>query len=342
MLTRREWLRITAGAGAALSLNCTGEAADMADAAATASASGTGLPGAGIVRSATGEILKAIPSTGEQVPVIGLGGRWISTNSTAEELRDHRAVLHALADGAPPAGRVFDSAAGYGGGASEDLSGDWAAEDGFQDQIFWATKVNVVGRGQSTADPAAVRAQIERSFERMSLDVIDLNQVHNMGDPPTQLGILQEYKDAGRIRYIGITTTSESQYGHLAQVMREYPLDFIGIDYAVDNRIAEEEILPLAREEGIAVIVYLPFGRSRMWQRIGDRELPEWAAEFDATTWAQFMLKYVIAHPAVTVAAPGTGDPEHMVDNLGAAQGRMPTRDHLEQMVALVESLPSA
>ena len=176
----------------------------------------------------------------------------------------------------------------------------------------------------------------------MSLDVIDLNQVHNMGDPPTQLGILQEYKDAGRIRYIGITTTSESQYGHLAQVMREYPLDFIGIDYAVDNRIADEEILPLAREEGIAVIVYLPFGRSRMWQRIGDRELPEWAAEFDATTWAQFMLKYVIAHPAVTVAAPGTGDPEHMVDNLGAARGRMPTPDHLEQMVALVESLPPA
>ncbi|MBT8488062.1 MAG: aldo/keto reductase [Gemmatimonadetes bacterium] len=342
MLTRREWLRISAGAGAALSLNCTGEAAEMAEAAASAGGA-TSASGAGeLARSASSEILKAIPSTGEQIPVIGLGGRWISTNSTPEELRDHRAVLHALADDAPPAGRLFDSAAGYGGGASEDLSGDWAAEDGFQDQIFWATKVNVAGRGGGSVDPAAVREQIERSFERMSLDVIDLNQVHNMGDPPTQLGVLQEYKDAGRIRYIGITTTSESQYGELAQVMRDYPLDFIGIDYAVDNRVAEEEILPLAQEEGIAVIVYLPFGRSRMWQRIGDRELPEWASEFDASTWAQFMLKYVVAHPAVTVAAPGTGDPEHMVDNLGAAQGAMPTPEHLEQMVALVESQPTA
>lgn len=348
MLTRREWLQITAGAGAALSLNCTGEAAEMAEAAgAGTAAAGTSAAGGGtgtgqLARAASGEILKAIPSTGEQIPVIGLGGRWISTRSTPEELQDHRGVLHALADGAPPAGRVFDSAAGYGGGASEDLSGDWAAEDGFQEEIFWATKVNVVGRGGGSADPAAVREQIERSFERMSLDVIDLNQVHNMGDPPTQLGILQEYKDEGRIRYIGITTTSENQYSELAEVMRNYPLDFIGIDYAIDNRVAEREILPLAQEEGIAVMVYLPFGRSRMWQRIGDRELPEWATEFDASTWAQFMLKYVVANPAVTVAAPGTGDPEHMIDNLGAARGRMPTPEHLERMVALVESLPPA
>ena len=346
MISRRDWLRITAGAGAALSLNCTGEAAEVAQGSATAAGaagSGGGAAGASqIARTATGEMLKAIPSTGEQIPVIGLGGRWISTRSTPEELADHREVLHALAAEAPPSGRVFDSAAGYGGGASEDLSGDWAAEDGIQDGIFWATKVNVVGRGGGSADPAAVREQIERSFERMNLDVIDLNQVHNMGDPPTQLGILQEYKDAGRIRYIGITTTSESQYPELAQVMREYPLDFIGIDYAIDNRVAEREILPLAQEEGIAVMVYLPFGRSRMWQRIGDRELPEWASEFDASTWAQFMLKFVVAHPAVTVAAPGTGDPEHMRDNLGAARGRMPTQEHLQQMVELVESLPPA
>ncbi|HZD03677.1 MAG TPA: aldo/keto reductase, partial [Longimicrobiales bacterium] len=252
-----------------------------------------------------------------------------------------RAVLHALAEGAPPSGRMFDSAAGYGGGASEDLSGDWAVEDGFQEGIFWATKVNVAGRGGGSADPDACRAQIERSFERMRLDVIDLDQVHNMGDPPTQLGILQEYKDEGRIRYVGITTTSERQYPELARVMREHRLDFIGIDYAVDNRAAEEVILPLARDEGIGVMVYLPFGRSRMWERIGDRPLPEWAADFDAHTWAQFMLKYVIAHPAVTVAAPGTGNPDHMVDNLGAARGRLPTEDHRRRMVELVNGLPN-
>src|SRR5690606_20688893 len=129
----------------------------------------------------------------------------------------------------------------------------------------------------------------------------------------------------GRVRYSGITTTSESQYDHLIEVMQEYPLDFIGIDYAVDNRVAEERILPLAQDRGIAVMVYLPFGRSRMWQRIGDRPLPEWAAEFDASTWAQFMLKFVLSHPAVTVATPGTSNPAHMTDNLGAGMGRLPT-----------------
>ncbi len=316
MISRRDWLRVTAGAALCLRPR-------MLEALQT-----------GAVRT------RAIPSTGEQIPVIGLGGRWISMNSSPEELTAHRAVLHALADGAEGAGRVFDSAAGYGGGGSEVYAGQWAEEDGFGDDIFWATKVNVAGRGGGSVDPNSVRAQIERSFERLRLPVIDLNQVHNMGDPPTQLGVLQEYKESGRIRYIGITTTSGRQYGALAEVMREYPIDFIGIDYAIDNRAAEERIFPLAQDEGIAVMVYLPFGRSRMWQRIGDRTLPEWAAEFDAHSWAQLMLKFVVAHPAVTIAAPGTGDPEHMVDDLGGGRGCLPTQDHVRRMLALVESLP--
>jgi len=316
MLTRRDWMRITAGAGAALAID-------------------SRLLGA----LQEPEIMKPIPSSGEKISVIGLGGRWISTNSTPEELVGHRAVLNALAKGAPPSGRVFDSAAGYGGGASEDLSGDWAVEDGLQNGIFWATKVNVAGRG-GPADPAEVRAQIRRSFERLRLNVIDLDQVHNMGDPPTQLGILKEFKDEGHIRYIGITTTSEGQYPALAKVMRDYPIDFIGIDYAVDNRVAEQQILPLAIERGIAVMVYLPFGRNRMWQRIGDRPLPEWAAEFGAHAWSQLMLKFVVSHPGVTVAAPGTGNPAHMIENLGAARGRLPTEDERRRILRLVESLP--
>ena len=320
MVTRRDWLRITAGAGAALTLN-----PQMLAALQT-----------GAVRT------KAIPSSGEQIPVIGLGGRWISANSSAEELAGHRAVLHALAEGAEGAGRVFDSAAGYGGGGSEEYAGQWAEEDGFGDDIFWATKVNVAGRGGGSVDPGDVRAQIERSFDRLRRPVIDLNQVHNMGDPPTQLGVLQEYKESGRIRHIGITTTSQGEYGELASVMREYPIDFIGIDYAIDNRAAEEVILPLAEDEGIAVMVYLPFGRSRMWGRIGDRELPTWASEFDAHTWAQFMLKFVVSNPAVTLAVPGTGDAEHMVDNLGGGRGRMPTEDHLRRMIELEQSLPGS
>ena len=320
MLTRREWLRLSGGAGAALALN----------------------PRLLLAMQEGPVLTRPIPSSGEALPVIGLGGRWISADSSAEELADHRAVLHELARDAEGAGRLFDSAAGYGGGGSEEYAGRWAEEDGIRDGIFWATKVNVVGRGGGAADPDACRAQIERSFDRMRLDVIDLNQVHNMGDPATQLGILQEYKEEGRIRYIGITTTSEQQYDHLAQVMRDYPLDFIGIDYAIDNRRAEEEILPLAQDRGIGVLVYLPFGRSRMWARIGDRELPEWAAEFDAHTWAQFMLKFVVAHPAVSVAFPGTGDPGHMIDNLGGGRGRLPTEEHVRRMIELERSLPSA
>ena len=236
--------------------------------------------------------------------------------------------------------RVFDSAAGYGRGGSETYAGSWAQEDGIAGNIFWATKVNVAGRGGGAADPVAVRAQIERSFDRLGVDVIDLQQVHNLGDPPTQLGILQQYKEEGRIRHIGITTTSDSSYDTLAGVMREYPIDFIGIDYAIDNRSAAEEIFPLAQERGIAVMVYMPFGRSRMWRRIGETPVPDWAAEFDAQTWAQFMLKFVVAHPAVTVAVPGTGNPQHMEDNLGGGRGKMPTSDHLERMIELVDALP--
>ena len=320
MISRREWLRLSAGLGAGMALGLN--------------------PRKLLALQAEPLITRAIPSSGVEIPVIGLGGRWISMSASAEELAGHRAVLHELAKDAEGAGRMFDSAAGYGGGGSETYAGQWAEEDGFADNIFWATKVNVVGRGGGSADPDAVRAQIERSFERLRLDVIDLNQVHNMGDPPTQLGILQEYKESGRIRHIGITTTSGSQYRALADVMREYPIDFIGIDYAIDNRAAEEEIFPLAQDQEIAVMVYLPFGRSRMWERIGDRALPEWAAEFDARTWAQFMLKFVVAHPAVTVAAPGTGDPEHMVDNLGGGRGRLPGEDHLRRMIELVDGLP--
>jgi len=316
MITRRDWLRISAGAGVALTFDPRALLAFQA----------------GPVRT------KPVPSSGEQLPVIGLGGRWISASAGPEELAGHRAVLRVLAEGAEGAGRLFDSAAGYGGGGSEEYAGQWAEEDSLQERIFWATKVNVAQRGG--ADPDEVRAQIDRSFARLRVEVIDLDQVHNMGDPPTQLRVLQEYKDAGRIRYIGITTTSEREHADLARVMREHPIDFIGIDYAIDNRAAEREILPLAQERGIGVLVYLPFGRSRMWSRIGDRPLPEWAAEFDAHTWAQFMLKYTIAHPAVTVSCPGTGDPDHMVDNLGGGRGRLPTEDHLRRMVTLVDGLP--
>ena len=147
---------------------------------------------------------------------------------------------------------------------------------------------------------------------------MDLIQVHNLGDLPVQLGILKELKKAGRVGYIGVTSTSKGQYPELERVMREEPLDFIGVDYAVDNRDVEETILPLAIERKIAVMIYVPFGRTRLFQRVGDRPLPEWAAEFDAASWAQFFLKFLLGDPRVTAVIPGTGDPAHMADNLGA------------------------
>ena len=318
MLSRRDWLRITSGTGAMLGLN----------------------PRILEALQSQEVITRAIPSSGgrERLPVVGLGGaNTYSRVARAEDFGTIGAVLQALLDGG---GTVLDTAAGYG--ASEEVSGSVAEELGIDERIWWATKVNVAGRGGTPADPAAALAQIERSFDRLRIPVIDLIQVHNMGDPPTQLGVLERLKAAGRVRYSGITTTNDGQYAALANVMRNEPIDFIGIDYAVDNRTPEEVILPLAQERNIGVLVYLPFGRNRLWGRIGDRPVPDWAAEFDAHTWAQFMLKFVIANPAVTVATPGTSDPEHMADNLAAGRGRLPNAQQLERMIELVEGLPNA
>ena len=290
-------------------------------------------------------IRRAIPKTGEQLPVIGLGGANTFSETALRESRTEeydtiRAVLLALVDGG---GAVFDTAYGYG--ASEQVAGQVAQELGVADRIWWATKMNaarVAGGTSGPADPERARYQIRRSFLRLRRERIDLFQVHNMGDPPTQLALLRELKELGYIRYIGVTTTFSAQYPALLDVMRTEPVDFVGVDYAIDNRTPEEVILPLARERGIGVLVYQPFGRTRMWERIGDRPLPDWAADFDARTWAQLMLKFVIAHPAVTVVCPGTSDPEHMADNLGAGRGRIPDPDQLERMTRLAESLPAA
>ena len=192
--------------------------------------------------------------------------------------------------------------------------------------MFWATKLNVVPRGEDKADPAKAREQVENSFRLIGKDKVDLIQVHNLADIPTQLAILDEYKAEGRVRYVGVTSTSKPAYPKLIEAMQDNALDFIGVDYAVDNRDVEETILPLAQEKKIGVLVYLPFGRTRLWNRIGDRPLPEWAAEFDAHSWAQFMLKFVAAHPAVTCITPATSRARNMADNLGAARGRLPEK----------------
>ena len=316
MLTRRDWLRSTAAAGAALSLH----------------------PHLLRALSAQEMMTRAVPSTGEQLPIVGLGSS--ATFSRVARSEDVSALQEVLGAFVNNGGSVFDTAPSYG--ASEEVAGSIASEMGMSDRIFWATKVNVAGRGRGSADPDAARAQIERSFEYFGVPVIDLIQVHNLGDPPTQVGIIEELKAEGRIRYTGITSTSKRQYEALAQSMRDYPLDFIGIDYAVDNRSAADEILPLAMDRGIGVLVYVPFGRTRLWARVGDREVPDWAADFGASTWAQFFIKFAAAHPAVTCVTPATSDAEHMVDNLGAGIGRLPNEDEQQRMVELVDALPPA
>lgn len=316
MFTRRDWLKTTAAAGAALSL-----APDALSA---------------LLRQEL--MARAIPGTGERIPVVGLGSS--ATFSSVARSEDYSALREVLSALVENGASVFDTAPGYG--ASEEVAGDIARELGLTDRIFWATKVNVAGRGDGAADPAAARQQLERSFQRLHTDVIDLIQVHNMGDPPTQLGILQEYKEAGRVRYIGITTTSESRYGDIMAVMRDHPIDFIGIDYAVDNRTAAEEVLPLAQERKIGVLVYAPFGRTRLWSRVSGTDVPDWAADFDARSWGQFFLKFVLAHPAVTAVTPATSQARHMLDNLGGGMGRLPTEEHVRRMIEYVEALPPA
>ncbi len=283
-------------------------------------------------------LIRQIPGADEHLPIIGLGSSASFRRMAADgDLSRLTEVIRVFVENGA---RVFDTAPSYG--PSEEAAGAIAADLGVSEEIFWATKVNVAGRRGGAADPAAARAQIERSFERLQVPVVDLIQVHNLGDPPTQVGILQELKAEGRVRYIGITSTSARQYDALAQAMRDYPLDFIGIDYAVDDRASAETILPLAAERGIGVLVYVPFGRTRLFQRVGDREVPDWAADFGADTWARFFLKFAAAHPAVTVVTPATSNPEHMLDNIGAAHGRLPDEDEQARMIELVDGLPQA
>jgi aryl-alcohol dehydrogenase-like predicted oxidoreductase len=249
-----------------------------------------------------------------------------------------REVMRALIDNG---GSVFDTAPGYG--ASEQVAGRIVNELGVQEQVFWATKVNVQRRRSTEpVDPAAAMAQIERSFELIQKPVIDLIQVHNLGDVPTQLGILKDLKEEGRVRYIGVTATNTRRYPELEQIIRDEPIDFVGLDYAVDNRDAADMLMPLARDHGVGVLVYLPFGRSRLWSRVAGQTVPEWAEEFDASTWAQFFLKYIAANPAVTVMTPSTSKPVNMVDNLGGAIGRLPDTATRRRMEELVDALPAA
>lgn len=285
------------------------------------------LPRAGQSAQAQPLIQKKIPSSGESIPIIGIGTarRYEEVKTDAEKapLRETIQQFQALG------GKVIDSSPSYG--TAEAVVGELADGLKIRDSLFLATKVSLrkVGREEGIA-------QIEQSFKRLRANKIDLLAVHNLRDTDTQLRTLREMKQAGRIRYVGITTSFDNQYGEFEQVIKKETLDFIQVDYALDNRDAGERIIPLAGDRGMAVMINLPFGRGRLFKAVQGKRLPEWAGEFDCQSWPQFFLKYIVSHPAITCAVPGMARPEYVVDNLGAARGRLPdgaARRKMEQFI---------
>jgi aryl-alcohol dehydrogenase-like predicted oxidoreductase len=282
-------------------------------------------------------VTKPIPSSGEELPVIGLGSAaTFAEAAQAKEVADLREVMKILVE---RGGKVFDTAPDYG--ASEEVAGRIASEASITNRIFWATKVNAASKN-GPANRAAAKAQIERSFRRIRKRRIDLIQVHNLGDVLTHLKLLKDLKAQGRVRYIGVTTTLSSQYNDLIQIMKSEPLDFVGINYAVDDREVEKTILPMAGDRKFAVLAYSPFGRTRLFRRVDGKPLPDWAAGFDAKTWAQFFLKFVVSHPSITAATPATSQAKNILDNIGGGIGKLPDEATRKRMAAFVDALPSA
>jgi aryl-alcohol dehydrogenase-like predicted oxidoreductase len=271
-------------------------------------------------------ITRIIPSSGEVIPAIGIGTARRYDVATPDEKAPLRDTLREFPK---LGGKVIDTAPGYG--QAELVTGELVHELGIRNQLFLATKVSVRG-----TDAAPGIAQMEESFRRLHTDRIDLMQVWNLGGTATLLPVLREMKQAKRIRYIGVTTSSDQQYAALEQLMQSEPLDFIQIDYAADNRNAAERILPLAKDKGIGVLVNLPFGRTRVFQNVVSTPVPGWAKEFEASSWAQVFLKYILANPAVTCIIPGTATVKYVNDNTGAMRGALPSPEHLKQIEALV------
>jgi diketogulonate reductase-like aldo/keto reductase len=253
---------------------------------------------------------RIIPSSGEKLPVIGVG-TWqtfdVGADSSARKQLTQ--VLNTLFDAG---GSVIDSSPMYG--TSEDVAGSLVAEMGARPKAFLATKVWTRGRD------AGVQ-QINRSMQLLRTERLDLLQVHNLLDWRIHLATVRDLKSKGRIRYLGVTHYTSSAYRELEAVMREQQLDFIQVNYSADDRVAEQRILPLAAERGMAVLINLPFGGGGLLRRLRSKPLPQWAGEIGCNSWAQILLKFVIGHPAVTCVIPGTANPDHMRDNAAAGTG---------------------
>jgi diketogulonate reductase-like aldo/keto reductase len=272
-----------------------------------------------------GAISKKIPSSGEAMPVIGIG-TW-QTFDVGADAAQRAALEQVLREFVALGGRMLDSSPMYG--SSEVVAGDLAARLGARDKLFVATKVWTSGK------EAGVR-QMEESMARLHAKPIDLMQVHNLVDVDAHLDTLREWKRKGIVRYIGATHYTASGHEALARVMEKNPLDFIQVNYSVGEREAEQRLLPLAKERGVAVIANRPFAGGDLFRRLRSKPLPPWAAQIDCASWAQLLLKFVVSHPALTCAIPATSKLEHLRDNMGAAHGRMPDEKQRAMIAGLV------
>lgn len=265
---------------------------------------------------------RAIASSGETLPVIGLG-TWRAFDA-GPSAADRQPLEEVLALFVKLGGSVVDSSPMYG--RAEEVVGDIATKLHLHESLFLATKVWTTGRQQGIES-------MEKSLARLQSRRIDLMQVHNLVDVQTQLATLRAWKEQGRLRYFGITHRTSSSYPEVAKLLRTEKMDFLQINYSLLEREVDEEILPLAQERGVAVIVNRPFGGGELFARLRQKPLPDWAAEFDCQSWAQFLLKWIIAHPAVTCAIPATSKVRHLEDNMQAGIGRLPDAKLRQRMV---------
>ena len=273
-------------------------------------------------------LTRAIPSTGEKLPAIGLG-TWqaFDVDLTADNRRQLRDVLSLFVK---LGGRVIDTSPMYG--RAENVIGELTAALGIRDKVFLATKVWTRGKENGIKS-------MDRSMALLRAKRIDLMQVHNLVDVQTQLATLREWKAQGRIRYLGITHYEAGAFGVVEKIMRSEKLDFVQINYSLLEREAEERLLPLAQERGVAVIVNRPFGGGDLFSRTHSKPLPDWAAEFGCHSWAQFFLKWIVANSAVTCAIPATDKPRHLEDNMVGGIGALPDAKMRQRMVEVVSSL---
>ncbi len=267
-------------------------------------------------------LMRAIPSSGERLPAVGLGTAQVFNTNDEATRQKAAAVLQALIAGG---GRLVDTSSVYGD--AEAVLGDVMAPAGLRDKLFIATKLE---------GPDA--AELKRSLARLKTEKLDLLQFHNVRDPQQSLAQFKDWKAQGVTRYIGITSTRHADFAAIESVLAREKPDFVQIDYSIDDREAEKRILPLAAKVKAGVLTALPFGRARLFQAVKGVAIPDWARGF-AESWGQFFLKYLLADPRVTAVIPGTADPAHMADNLGAMRGPLPDPDQRRQMVAFIEAL---